>query len=862
MKTLKAAIMKRIFKHLVFTTLLTISILASGQGTLSGVVLDTLNGEYLPGVNITNGQALSGTSTREDGSFSLNLSEGAHTIKVSMVGYAPLVMEVYIAADLDLGKIYLTPEVIGLSEVTVISSMAVDRYSPLTVSSIGASAIENRLGDEPLPEVMKMVPGVYATRTGGGSGDAAVNIRGFQQENLTLMLNGIPISSVENGLVYWNNWLGLADATARIQVQRGLGASPAANNSVGGTINIITNTSEKEAGGSIGYSFTSYGNNKVNFSYNTGKTENGLSVSFMGSHFRGPGYVDATYVRGFGYFLSVSKEINPRHKLVFIGLGSPERHGQRNFMLTRQETDIYGLKFNKDWGSYNGLVNNSSENFYHKPNLSMNHYWTLSPGSLLATAVYFSYGHGGGKWSDSFMTSSGIWDYRNPSGQIDWDAIYENNAMHTDSFTLATGETVGGFSKNIQTNFLASHIWTGLISTIEHDLSQNLSFTAGIHYRYFRSSLQQKVRDLLGGDYYIDDYAWSLAGVAGRDQIKSTGDIVKIDNGALINYLNVFARFNYDGGRWNAFVSGSVSENWYRRFDHYNYPGDPWSETIDLAGYDIKGGLNFIISESQHLYANAGYFSRVPYYKFVFGNFTNQVSGELGNEKITSMEAGYGLSYRSARIRVNAYYTYWGDKSFLANEYDQFLAPVLIRGLDAEHLGIELELNQRLNRNFTLAGIASLGSWVWKNDVNAEVYDNNNVIQDTIRVFADGLFVGDAPQTQLGVNLDYKFLDQFTLSLNWVYYDRLYADFNPVSRSNPDDREQSFRLPSYHLLDAHFAIHFRLFGEEASARLSILNLLNSKHIMRGLDGPTHTIDSFAGFWGFGRTMNAGLLINF
>ena len=837
---------------------------AAGQGILTGSIFDKTTGEALPAVNITKQDGLVGIASGSDGAFSLQLSPGRHDIKISMIGYTSSFLEVDIkdGAEINLGRIYLAPEVIGLGEITVISSLAVDRRSPLTVSTIEAMTIATRLGDEPLPEVMKMVPGVYATRTGGGSGDAAVNIRGFKQENITLLLNGIPISSVENGLVYWNNWLGLSDATARIQVQRGLGASPAAMNSVGGTINIITHTAKSIRGGSIGYSVTSYGNMKAGLSYNTGKLDNGMAVTLMGSYIHGPGYVDATYVRSWGYFLAISKEFNEKHKLVFVGMGSPERHGQRNFMLTKEETDQYGLKFNKDWGSYNGQINNSSENFYHKPHMSLNHYWDINKKSLLATAVYFSYGYGGGKWSDNFMTSQSIWDYRNPSGQIDWNAIYNNNAGHTDTFSLANGEQVTGFSKNIQTNFLASHIWTGVITTFDHEFSDAFKLTTGLHYRYFRSTLQQKVRDLLGGDFYIDDYAWSLAGVAGRDQVRHTGDIVKVDNGALIHYINLFAMADYTCGRWNAFIAGSVSQNWYRRVDHYNYIDEPWSETVELEGFDIKGGVNFNINEFHHLYANAGYFSRVPYYKFVFGNFTNRVSDDLSNEKISSAEMGYGMSYDRTRIRLNAYYTYWKDKSFLANEYDQFLDPVLIRGLDAEHIGVELEISQRINKNISLAGLASLGDWKWKNDVAAMVYDNNNVLKDTIAVFADGLYVGDAPQLQLGLSGNYHFLEHFSLGLNWVYYDRLYADFNPVSRSNPSDREQSYRIPAYHLLDAHFQVVFTMFGQEAMVNMGILNLLNSKHILRGMDGADHSLNSFTGFWGFGRSVNVGLKLRF
>ena len=116
------------------------------------------------------------------------------------------------------------------------------------------------------------------------------------------------------------------------------------------------------------------------------------------------------------------------------------------------------------------------------------------------------------------------------------------------------------------------------MSSFDHEFSESLKLSTGIHYRYFRSKLQQKVRDLLGGEFYIDDYAWSLAGVAGRDEVKHTGDVVKVDNGALINYINLFAQLDYTLNSWHFIIAGSLTQNWYRRVDHYNYIDDPWSE--------------------------------------------------------------------------------------------------------------------------------------------------------------------------------------------------------------------------------------------------------------------------------------------
>ena len=49
--------------------------------------------------------------------------------------------------------------------------------------------------------------------------------RGFAQENITVMINGVPVNDMENGRVYWSNWNGLGDVTSAMQVVRGLGAS-------------------------------------------------------------------------------------------------------------------------------------------------------------------------------------------------------------------------------------------------------------------------------------------------------------------------------------------------------------------------------------------------------------------------------------------------------------------------------------------------------------------------------------------------------------------------------------------------------------------------------------------------------------
>jgi hypothetical protein len=860
--------MKNLFWTISLSALLLLSCQQlHSQINVSGTVIGSSTGEPLPAVNIRVPGTSAGTTTDNLGQYRLILAPGSHTLVFTCIGYLQDSIRFETGpepgdSDVKLDTLRMKVASIGLSEISIIASEAMDRRTPVSVSSIRSEAIEQRLGDQPLPIIMNTVPGVYATRLGGGSGDASINIRGFKQENVALLLNGIPISSVENGLVYWNNWLGLTEATQQIQVQRGLGASQVALNSIGGTVNIITKTTNVEPGGSLKFSLTDYGNMKTTLSLSSGRLKNNMAVTFLGSRFTGPGYVDATYVDGWAYFLSVSKEFNSRHMLVFTALGNPERHGQRNFKLTQDETDEHGLRYNKDWGSYNGEINNASENFYHKPHFSLNHYWNVDEKSFLATSVYLSFGTGGGKWTDSFGNNPWIFSYYNPSGQIDWNAIYALNDTNTQVYTLSNGTDTSGYSVNIQTNFLASHAWGGILSTYKRDIGAHFRLTAGIHARLFRSSLQQKVRDLLGGDFYIDNYAYAADGQGGRDEIKHVGDIVKVDNGAINDYAGIFGQMEYISWNFSAFVAGTISGNWYRRVDNYNYLTDPYSEWVFKTGFDLKAGANLNLDEYNNIYVNGGYYSRAPYFKFVFGSFTNIPTVNLENEKTWAAEAGYGLNLRKTRFRLNGYYTLWKDKSVLTNEYNQFENPSMIQGLDALHFGVEAELRQNFWTWLMVGGSFSLGDWKWQNDVTALLFNDDNVVIDTINVYASGLYVGDAPQTQLSLFGSVMILRTVSISAYYNYYDRLYADFSPTTRTNPEDDEQPFRLPAYHNLDIYANCPFKIGKLDAQIDVGCQNVLNTNYIIRGEDGPSHSSEDFKGFWGFGRTFYFSLGIKF
>lgn len=834
---------------------------------IKGTVTDINTNETISGISIQVEGTSIGTITGNNGTFELNLNAVKVILRFSHISYKPFTYEVNekSAHVINIGVIALEPTVVSLDGVKIISSYMTERNTPVAISNIKSRTIEQKTGNQDYPEILKMTPGIYATKEGGGSGDDRLSIRGFQQENVSLLLNGVPVSSMENGLVYWSNWTGLTDATEAIQVQRGLGASRVAMNSVGGTVNIITKSTSAIAGGALRYSISDYGNSKTTLSFSTGKMKNGTSLTFLGSHTVGPGFVDATYVKGWAYFLSLSREFGKKHKLVLTAMGAPEKHGQRNYGMSQADFEKFGVKYNKNWGEYNGEILSLSENFYHKPQINLNHYWNITPKAFLATSAYVSFGKGGGKYTEVYNYGKPTWTYRK-NDQIDFDQVFLTNSTNNDSATLADGSIVKGYSNNIITNYKADHYWVGLLSSLTLNVNDNLKITTGIHLRNFKSHLCETVDNLMGGNFWVEQYAWSQAGVDGRKQIKQRGDIINVDNYSMISYGNVFGQVEYKIGKLTTFAASTLSGTHYRRRDPYNYPEKPLSEPVNKAGFDVKSGMGYKIGRFGNIYGNIGFYSREPYYKFVYVNFSNAVAKDLVNEKITSAEVGYTYDNDKITTRINLYYTLWKDKSLLSRENiqlaDSTLTRSLVRGLNALHEGIEAEVSYKVLKNFTLVATASIGNWKWQNDVSASIYNDNQVLVDSMMVYTKGLYVGDAPQTQLGLSAEYHTVDGFRFSADWVFYERLYANFDPANRNNPNDRIQPYRIPSYSLLDLYAGYDMAVKQFPVSLQLSCQNLFNKETIIRGDDGSGHNIETFSGFWSLGRTFNVSAKISF
>ena len=187
---------------------------------VSGTVYDASSGKPIAGANVIVDDGDLGAAADGDGKFYIEGVEQGASITASAIGYEDLTLY----ADSSVANFTLNQVVLELGALDVIAPNAKFRETPVAFTDVSREELELRLGSRDLSMIFNEVPGAYASMLGGGAGDSRVSIRGFDQRNMAIMINGVPVNDMENGWVYWSNWDGMADVTSDVQVQRGLGA--------------------------------------------------------------------------------------------------------------------------------------------------------------------------------------------------------------------------------------------------------------------------------------------------------------------------------------------------------------------------------------------------------------------------------------------------------------------------------------------------------------------------------------------------------------------------------------------------------------------------------------------------------------
>ncbi|WP_368113019.1 TonB-dependent receptor [Bacteroides sp. RTP21281st1_E4_RTP21281_210402] len=899
--------MRRFLIQVLLVAVLSVfSTAAFAQTTVRGQLVDSETGEPLVGAAVMVEGTTQGSTTDIDGYFKQSVASNS-TLLFKYVGYKDQKKKItQKGASVELGIIKMQPDAVMLADVTITSSVAVARKTPVAVSTIDPVFIEEKLGSQEFPEILKSTPGIYTTKDGGGYGDSKTNVRGFKSENVAMMINGVPMNGMENQKVYWSNWAGLSDVTRSMQVQRGLGASKVSSPAVGGSINIITKSTDAKKGGFVSYGMGNDGYNKILFSVSSGLSKDGWAFTLLGGKTWGDGYIQGTEFEGYTWFASIAKRFNDNHQLTLTAFGAPQWHNQRSNQnglsikewqrVKQYMGDDSPYKYNSTFGYRNGQVYNSSRNSYHKPQISLNHLWQIDQKSSLSTAAYVSIGRGDGFRGTGDSDYSNKWygstnglvnnDFRRPDGTFDYDTVEKMNAEST------TG------SKMVMSKMMNNHLWYGLLSTYTTKFGEYFDFYGGIDLRYYKGLHQDILTDLFGGKYFVDSYNRKNVSaennpIASDPNFKNAklgvGDVLRRDYDGLVLQEGVFAQLEYNQDKLSAFVSGGLSNTGYWRYDRLYYSKDKAkSSTKNYLGGNIKGGINYNLNERNNVFANAGYISRAPMFdtSFLNSQTSHARNNDAKNEKIMSFEVGYGFRSGFFTANLNAYYTRWMDKAMYDSgdmrNSERYTLNMI--GANADHWGIELDFLAKPFSWMEVNGMFSWGDWRWNGNATGYyfnssgqmlsdpkegtvVIDMSQAEQYKANIKMDNVHVGGSAQTTVALGVTFRPMKGVRLAADWNFFARNYADYDIDAGSAKMGQEilisNPWQIPSYSTFDLSAGYTFDFGKVRATLSGNVNNLLDQEYIADARDGNSHDWESATRvLYGFGRTYSVRLKFNF
>ncbi|MFO7999899.1 MAG: TonB-dependent receptor [Marinilabilia sp.] len=839
--------------------LLFVSAGLNGQVKVTGKVLDEETREPLVGAAILVKGTDKGTVTDLDGLFELSVKSERQTLLFKYLGYVDYeeTIDPGDEGSIDVGDIYLEPNVVGLNEVLVLTSFARDKETPVSFSTIEPATIDEKLGSQEFPQILKSTPSVYATRGSGGFGDSRISLRGFDTNNIGVLINGVPVNDMENGQVYWSNWSGLSDVTKTMQVQRGLGASKLALSSVGGTINILTHSTEVEKGGSFYTGIGNDGYRKQRFTASTGLLDNGWAATISGGRTSGDGYVNGASFDSYTYFLNLSNIINDQHRLSLTAFGAPQWHNQRGTHARiedyrddpdgRRRNLTYGYRDGEEFGGGYGF------NKYHKPQVSLNHYWNIDPNTILSTALYASVSQGGGRRVDGENSQWLNINYdtgrpyantlQTPDGLLDFDEAAARNAE-----SLTGSQAIVGWAVN-------QHQWYGLLSTYKKELG-NINITGGFDGRYYIGEHFKEITDLLGGEYFLNSNNINRP----ESTPLKEGDKYSYHNDGVVAWAGLFGQAEYVGDNYSAFVTSAVSRKSYKRIDYFQYePGNQESEWVNFTPWSIKAGANYELNNEHSVFANGGYFTRSPFFSSIFLNYENVTNPDAKYEKVLSFDAGYEYAIPKFNVRFNAYWTNWRDKG-LVRSFNQETAN--IPGINALHRGIETEVFWKPVPELFVKGMFSLGDWIWEDDINFSLFDDNNQLLGEYNAYMGDVHVGNSAQLTSALRVDYEALPDMKIGADINYYGKNFAEFDPTNRTTEGPKEDSWQLPDYTTVDMNLKYDFNIGSLDASAYGKVNNVFDTEYVADADDGENHDASTALVYYGFGTTWTTGLKIKF
>lgn len=820
-----------------FSLLFTASCLHAKTVNVRGAIHDGETKLPLAGVVVVMDSTRASAVTDEKGGFLFfAVDEGEHTFSVNAEGFVYQSIRVRVESD---GEQDFNLGVIELAPVQQAAGI-VNKEDFIPTITLSDDDLDQESDNQNISGVLSASRDVFVSTAAFTFGPARFRIRGYDSEEAIVYINGIPFNELENGRVFWSAWGGLNDVVRNRDTEVGLNPVPYSFGGLGGATAIDTRASVQREEIRLTYSASNRGyRNRAMATFSTGMMDNGWALSFSGSHrWADEGYQPGTFYDSWAYFLSVDRKLNDKHLLNLNIFGSPTRRGRAG-ASTLEQYELAGSNYyNPYWGYQEGKVRNSRVSNIHQPVVILRHDWKISPQATLTTAASYQFGRVGStalNWFDapdprpdyyrnmpSYFRLSGFDEAaaiveqnlldNKDALQVQWGEMYEanRNSQLDEKFAylLDGKEYSGKWSQYMVEDRRYDTREMNFYSNYQHAITSQFTLSGGLSYQAQTVETFKVVEDLLGGGFFVnvdpfavrdfsDDFNIQQNDLNNPSQILKEGDVFGYNYDIDIRKGELWMQGEMALRKFDLFLSGSVSNTQFWRTGKYRsgrFPDDSFgeSEKQTFTNIGIKGGATYKLDGRNYFFANGAFLTRAPFARnaFVSPRTRDQVAPGLDSETIYGGEAGYLLRSPNLKARASAYYTQFENRIDLTqfyNDLSRSFGAFVMTGLGQRHLGAELAVEAKITSSLSASAVAALGQYIYNSRANGFIFrDDSKVIDvntENFEVYSKNIYLPGRPQNAYALGLQYRPRGFWFAYLNFNYFDGVWIDYNPLSRT-------------------------------------------------------------------------------
>lgn len=672
---------------------------------------------------------------------------------------------------------------------------------------------------------------IYYKFTRYGYSPLYSNYRGVGSRYQETYINSLPMNDLIRGGFSFSQLGGMTSRAFRNNTSTiGLGASAYGFGGISGSqnFNTITDTYAPGFNGSLSYTNSNY-NYRAMATYSSGLTDNGfaLTISAIGRYSK-EGVVPGTFYNSGGLFVSLEKVFDKKNSLIMTLWGAPTQYA--NGKATVQEVyDLVGDNlYNPTWGWQAGKKrsDNIREKFDPTAMLTWLHKgekttlttsaafrWTSfartrlnyykandpKPDYYKNLPSYFIYGQDTPEWG-LYDYYTNLWE-NNIGGiqQIDWDAMYlANHLNNIQNQSLPADQKKGSsyiqqMEHSKQFNFIVG-------STLNHRFTDNITFQAGLNFNYTRSSDYMTIKDLLGGEFWVDVDPFSDRDMydpsANTDILQNDLDHPnrKVVKGDRFGYdynihamkLQAWVQNQHKYAHWDINYGASFSWEEFYRFGHMRNGRAPEnslgkSNTLDFEDFAVKAGVTYKLDGRNFFTVQAQYSTDAPLISDVYisPRIKDTTIKDPKSQKTLSVDAQYNWNYRRFRGSIGAYFINMDDAVERMGFYDESLntfCNFALNGVKRQYKGIELGMAYKILPSLTASFAGTYAKFQYKNNPMGMRSVENGLYADTEQtVYLKNYTCTSTPQLAFNIALDWQAPKMFFVNVNASYLADYYV---------------------------------------------------------------------------------------